>query len=100
MADVSGEKAKQLVEAGALLLDVRSKEEYADDHLEGAVNIPIEELESRLAELAELAALEAPIVVHCLAGGRAYTAEAILEQEGYTQVFNLGGINDWPGRDV
>lgn len=95
MADISGQDAKKLVQDGATLLDVRSQEEFSADHIDGAINIPLDELESRLEELGDR---DTKIVVHCLAGGRACTAEAILQQEGFTNVYNFGGIDDWPNR--
>lgn len=93
MADVSGEEAKKLVQDGAIVLDVRSEEEFATGHIEGAVNIPVGDLQSRLGELGDA---DTPIVVHCQMGGRACTAESILQQEGFTKVYNLGAISDWP----
>ncbi len=95
MADISGEAAKKLVEDGATLLDVRSEKEFASGHIKGALNIPIDDLQSRFSELGDR---DTPIVVHCQMGGRACTAEAILQEEGFTQVYNLGAIDDWPSR--
>ena len=77
----------------ALLLDVRSRDEYAERHLEGALNIPVGELEGRLAELEDRKA--GPIVVYCRSGRRSERAMNLLRAHGFTRVENLGGIKNW-----
>lgn len=74
----------------ALVLDVRSAEEYAGGHLGGALNIPHTELRGRLEEVRRVAAGR-PIRVHCQSGVRSYLAERILVQEGFEDVRNLSG---------
>ena len=69
------------------LVDVRTPEEYALGTIEGAVNIPIYELRSRLSELPT----SETIVLFCGVGLRAYMAERILIQHGFTDVYNLSG---------
>lgn len=89
--------AHKLVGEGAVLLDVRTPEEYAEKHLDGAVNVPVDELEARLGEVAKLTGDDdqKPIVVYCQAGGRAARAKQALVKAGHAQVTNLGGIGDW-----
>jgi len=89
--------AHKLVAAGAVLVDVRTPEEFATRHLEGAVNIPVDELKARLVELDKLTGGDAnkPIVVYCQSGGRAGRAKGVLVGAGHPQVTNLGGIGDW-----
>jgi phage shock protein E len=74
-----------------LLIDVRTPEEFASGHIEGAVNIPVEELSQRLGEVTH----ETPLVVYCRTGNRSATAAQILVNAGYGPVFNLGGIQSW-----
>ncbi len=90
--------AKQLVSDGALLLDVRSQEEWDEKHLDGATLIPVGELDGRLAEVDKATGGDKnkAIVVYCRSGGRAGQAKKMLESAGYTQVTNMGGIADWP----
>ena len=77
-----------------LVLDVRTSEEFEAGHIPGAVNIPIDQLPSRLGELRVAKTDE--IVVHCERGPRAAKAEALLEQSGYTGVVDLAGhMNGW-----
>jgi len=89
--------AHQLVDKGALLLDVRTREEFEKGHLGGAVLVPHTELEGRLDEVAKQVDGKSshPIVVYCRSGKRAGTAKEILLKAGYTQVTNLGGMSDW-----
>lgn len=72
-----------------VVLDVRTPEEYAAGHIPGAINIPHDQLATRLTELPGAKSTE--IVVHCQAGRRAATAENILVQGGYTDVRDLQG---------
>ena len=86
----SSERAHALVEEGASLVDVRTPGEFAAGHVEGAVNIPISELEGRVSEIPE----EAPVVVYCLSGGRSARAARLLESRGY-EVHDLGAMSNW-----
>ena len=86
------ETAHRWVQDGALLLDVRSPGEFESGHLEGARNIPVGELEKRVAELG---AKETKIVVYCHSGVRATRAAGILKDQGFTHVTNLGPMAAW-----
>lgn len=74
-----------------LLLDVRTPQEFADEHIAGAVNISVQTLASRLDELPQ----DQPIVVYCRSGNRSVTATQILADAGYSKVYDMGGIIDW-----
>jgi NADPH-dependent 2,4-dienoyl-CoA reductase/sulfur reductase-like enzyme/rhodanese-related sulfurtransferase len=78
------------VEAGATLVDVRTPREHAAGAIPGAVNIPVDELRERLAELDA-----GPIVVHCQVGQRGHTAARILAQHGRDVVNLDGGYRTW-----
>jgi phage shock protein E len=89
--------AHKLVAEGGLIIDVRTKEEFSGKHVEGAINIPVGDLESRLAEVEKLSGgdKKKPIVVYCQMGGRAAKAKKLLTEKGYEKVTNLGGVDDW-----
>jgi phage shock protein E len=89
--------ARKLVGEGAVLLDVRTAEEYAGRHLDKSVNIPVDTLNAQMSEIEKLTSGDKskPIVVYCQAGGRAGRAKTMLTAAGYTQVTNMGGIDDW-----
>ncbi|MDA3947720.1 MAG: FAD-dependent oxidoreductase [Spirochaeta sp.] len=70
-----------------MLVDVRTPEEYATGTIEGAVNVPLDELRDRLDEISG----DKTIVVFCGVGLRAYHAERVLLQHGFIDVFNLSG---------
>lgn len=83
---------------GAVLLDVRTREEYVQTHIPGGINMPLDTLE--MAEQ-EIANKDTPIFVYCLSGGRSAQAEHILRHLGYTNVTNLGGIREYnPAKDI
>lgn len=88
-------KAKEIMDSGEdyILLDVRTKEEFDDGHIEGAILIPDFEIEER-AET-ELPDKDALILVYCRSGRRSKNAASILAALGYTNVKEFGGINNW-----
>jgi phage shock protein E len=88
----------QVKEQGALLLDVRTRQEFLESRIEGAKNVPVTELGLRLHEIEALVAGDRghPIVVYCERGYRASQAREILLKAGFEKVTNLGGIRDWP----
>jgi len=81
-----------------ILLDVRTEEEYSDKHIEGALLIPDYELSERAA--AELPDKEAIILVYCRSGRRSAASAKALVELGYQNVYDFGGINDWPYETV
>jgi phage shock protein E len=93
---ISHQELADRIEAGnpPLVLDVRSEEEFAGGHIPGAINIPHDQLEERLAELTIEPTDE--VVVHCQRGGRAETCQTILLDAGYTNVLDLeGDFGEW-----
>ena len=79
--------------AGAKVIDVRTKQEYAGGHYQGALNIPVDTLASKLKSLG---APDSPLVVYCASGGRSSQAASILKAAGFTDVTNAGGIANMP----
>lgn len=78
----------QLVKEGAIILDVRSKGEYAGGHIKGSINIPVDQLGNNLQKLKDKAK---PIITCCASGMRSASAKSILKSNGYTEVYNGGG---------
>jgi phage shock protein E len=93
--------ARAMIASGAVVIDVRTADEFADRHLAMAVNLPVDELPGRLAEVDRLVGGDRtrPIVVYCAAGKRAARAKAQLEAAGYTRVVNGGGLDDLRAAD-
>jgi len=92
--DVTVEQAKVLIESkpSLILLDVRTQEEYDSGHIEGAILIPISELEDRLDELSK----NKEVLVYCRTGNRSSTAVNVLRANGYTKIFHMkNGITAW-----
>lgn len=88
--------ARTLIASGAIVYDVRTPDEFGQGHLDQAQNLPLDQLSGRLAEVAERTGNDhgKPIVVYCAAGARAAKAKRLLEQAGYTNVVNGGGLDD------
>ena len=93
---ITQEEAKQIMDTtnGYILLDTRTREEYDQSHIPGALLIPHTEIAER-AE-AELPDKDQLILVYCRSGNRSKQASAVLAELGYTNVKEFGGINTWP----
>jgi phage shock protein E len=88
----------QYVQAGQphLLLDVRTPAEFSGGHIPGAVNIALQNLPQRLAELPK----DRPLVIYCRSGNRSRQAQQYLAQAGFTNTFDLGGIIAWQAQGL
>jgi rhodanese-related sulfurtransferase len=89
---VTGIEAKALVAQDALLLDVRTTVEFASDAIPNAINIPLDELATRLDELPE----DRTIITYCSSGNRSGQAAQLLRDQGFA-VCDLGPRNAWDG---
>ncbi len=84
------EKIKSLLNNPKVsIIDVRNTWEYQLDSIEGAINIPLGEVASRIDEIK---LLPKPIIIHCLSGGRSAAAVKLLIKSGIEEVYNGGGI--------
>lgn len=79
------------IAAGAMVLDVRTPEEFAEGHLANAVNIPFEQVTEEFAKRG--IAKDAPVVLYCRSGRRSSIATEALVAAGYTQTYNGGGYS-------
>lgn len=82
-------KLEEVIKEGAFLVDVRSPSEFADGSVKGAVNIPVNQVSSQLSKFKN----KKNIVVFCRSGARSSQAKSILEQNGFTNVINGGGVS-------
>lgn len=74
----------------ALLIDVRSPQEWAQGHLEGAVLVPLDQLQPRIGRVAPDP--DRTLIVYCASGARSAMACALLRQMGYQNLLNGGGL--------
>lgn len=77
-----------------LLIDVRTKEEYEERHAVGAVNIPVEEIYAGALGALESAEKNTSLCLYCRSGARSEKAKEMLLSFGFTDVVNLGGLED------
>jgi len=85
-----GADARNWIAQGALLLDVRTTGEHAGGHIEGARNIPVQELGARIGELPR----GRQVVVYCRSGARSAAAASMLRSAGF-EVLDLGPMHAW-----
>ena len=79
---------------GAVIVDVRTAEEYAEAHIPGAILLPNEDIGD--TRPASLPVLDAELLIYCRSGNRSAQAAKKLTALGYTNVYDFGGIRDWP----
>ncbi|MDI9242881.1 rhodanese-like domain-containing protein [Ruminococcus sp. YH-rum2234] len=94
---ISQDKAKQMMEEqeDAIVLDVREKEEYETGHIPGAVLLPLGTIDEDSAA-SVIPKKDSVVLVYCRSGRRSKQASQALAELGYTQIYEFGGINDWP----
>lgn len=79
---------------GAMLIDVRTPDEYEGKRVPGSKNVPLQDIE-KIVEIAP--EKDTPLFVYCLSGGRSSAATKKLKGMGYTNVNNIGGISSYKG---
>jgi len=91
---ITPEEAKEMMEGDVVIVDVRTQEEYDAGYIEGAVFIP----DFDIVELApeQLPDLDTTILIYCRSGNRSKNAAKDLAEMGYQNVYDFGGISDWP----
>ncbi len=87
LEEVKVTQARELVENGAFIVDVREPGEFRHGHLNNAVNIPLSQLRDRVSEIPR----DVPVYVHCRSSARSYNAYMALKGLGYTNVKNIQG---------
>ena len=80
---------------GAVLLDVRTPQEYRDGHIPGSQNVPLQQLDN-VEEVTENK--DSVLYVYCHSGARSRQAVSLLKHMGYTNVHNIGGIAAYSGK--
>jgi phage shock protein E len=89
---IRAKEAKRLIaDEGATLVDVRTPAEYASGHIDGARNIPVQEIAARSKELPK----GKPVVVYCASGMRSAVAASSLRRAGFDKVVNAGPMSAW-----
>jgi len=81
---------KSIIEDGAFLVDVRTPGEFAEGHVKGSVNIPLDKVQTQLTKFKS----KKNIIVFCRSRGRSSQAKNILQQNGFTNVINGGTWNN------
>ena len=80
---------------GAILLDVRTPQEYREGHIPGSKNVPLQTID-KISSVADNENI--PLYVYCYSGSRSRQAVAMLQHMGYTNVRNIGGIAAYSGK--
>lgn len=93
--NITPQEAKAQLDKGiGILVDVRTREEYNAEHIENAILLPLGTIKQNAPRL--IPDKDAVYFVYCRSGNRSASAVAELLEMGYTNVYNLGAIRDWP----
>lgn len=88
-------EAKEEIDKGDVtILDVRNEDEYDSGHIENSILIPVNDIEKEAENI--LKDKDQKILVYCRSGNRSSQASKLLVKMGYTNVYDFGGIKDWP----
>ncbi len=95
LIDAEGAKALLASDKGAVLLDVRTEEEFKAGHIPGAILLPYSDISEKTA-VEVIPTKETAVIVYCRSGRRSSIAAGTLRNLGYTTIWDLGAISDWP----
>ena len=95
LADINSGVEEYRAKDGAVLLDVRTPEEYREGHIEGSINVPLDNITAIGSTVKNV---NTPLYVYCLSGARSGQAVSYLKKSGYTNVTNIGGISNYRGK--
>ena len=85
---------EQIINNGAILIDVRTQEEYDDGHIEGAVLLSLDTIDDASVS-SVVDSKDTPIIVYCKSGKRSHEALEKLNSLGYQKVYDLGAMSNW-----
>ncbi|MCS7205321.1 MAG: rhodanese-like domain-containing protein [Leptospiraceae bacterium] len=89
---------QKLLQLGAIVIDVRTPEEYQVAHYKGSLNIPYDVIETKINELSKYK--DKPIILYCRSGRRSGIAKSILERHGFKKVINGVNLSNFPESNV
>jgi rhodanese-related sulfurtransferase len=96
-ADINEGVAEYRATDGAVLLDVRTAEEYRNGHIDGSINLPL----NRIHQIENIIKDKStPLYVHCYSGSRSGQAVSYLKRMGYINALNIGGISSYRKKEV
>ena len=86
------EQVKEMLEEGAIIIDVRTPQEYNEGHIANSLNIPVQQIEARVSTIKKKGK---PVILCCKSGGRAGTAKSVLQRNGIKCMNggSWGGLN-------
>lgn len=90
LTQISPDQARRHLAEGALVIDVRTPDEFREGHVRDAINIPLGQIVEDIAR--QVPDKDRVLLLHCLSGGRSGIATQRLRGQGYTRVFNLGSL--------
>ena len=97
---IDGQSALDMMnnETNYIIIDVRTESEYQQGHIKNAINIPNESIDESVSEI--LTDKDQLLLVYCRSGNRSKQASEKLAKLGYSNIYEFGGISDFPGEIV
>lgn len=91
---ISPKEAKSMMNEESIILDVRELDEYQSGHIPNAIQLSVNDIEAIAEQV--LPDKQQVILIYCRSGNRSANAAKILTKLNYEQVYDFGGISDWP----
>ena len=90
LRDLSVDQAREMIQDGAVIVDVRSDGEYSSANIKESVYVPLNELKEKIDKV--VPDKERTVLLHCRSGGRSFAAKRMMKKLGYNNVFNIGSF--------
>ena len=91
---ITYQDAQELIKKDAVIIDVRTGDEYNEDHIDDAILMTLDTINENVAK-EKIKSKDSYVIVYCKSGNRSKQAQELLTSLGYTNVYNLGSINNW-----
>ncbi len=90
LRDLTVDQAREMIQKGAVIVDVRTDSEYSNANIEESVHVPLNELKIKIEEI--VTDKDKTLLLHCRSGSRSFAAKRMLKRLGYTNAYNIGSF--------
>jgi len=90
LRDLTVDQAREMIQKGAVIVDVRTDGEYDSSNIKESVHVPLNELKDKIEQV--VSDKDKTVLLHCRSGSRSFAAKRMLKRLGYTNAYNIGSF--------